>query len=156
MQNQGNQNKQGKEGQNMSEQFARMAAQQESIRRMMQDYLSEIKKEGKGYDGQLDRLMKEMEKTERELVNKIINQQTMQRQQQIMTRLLESERAEMQREKEEKREAKQGQEKQRTIPPELINEKMKQKNELELYKTIPPSLNYFYKNKANNYFNQIK
>jgi len=156
MQNQGNQNKEGKEGQNMSEQFARMAAQQEAIRRMMQDYLSEIKKEGKGYDGQLDRLMKEMEKTERELVNKIINQQTMQRQQQIMTRLLESERAEMQREKEEKRESKQGQEMQRAIPPELINEKMKQKNELELYKTIPPSLNYFYKNKANNYFNQIK
>ena len=133
-----------------------MAAQQEAIRRMMQDYLSELKKEGKGYDGQLERLMQEMEKTEKELVHKMINQQTMKRQEQIMTRLLESERAELEREKEEKRESKQGQDKQLLPPPELINEKLKQKNELELYKTIPPSLNYFYKNKVNHYFYHMK
>ncbi len=42
----------------------------------------------------------------------------MQRQQQIMTRLLESERAEMQREKEEKRESKQGQEMHRRAIPQ--------------------------------------
>ena len=152
MQNPGKQDK----GQTMSEQFARMAAQQEAIRRMMQDYLSELKKEGKGYDGQLERLMQEMEKTEKELVHKMINQQTMKRQEQIMTRLLESERAELEREKEEKRESKQGQDKQLLPPPELINEKLKQKNELELYKTIPPSLNYFYKNKVNHYFYHMK
>ena len=160
MQNQGQKPGEGQKnqqpgGQSMSEQFARMAAQQEAIRRMMQEYQSDLKKEGKGYDGQLDQLLKEMEQTEKDLVNKILNQQTINRQQQIMTRLLQSERAEIQKEKEEKRESKQGKEIQRTPPAELINEKLKQQKETEMYKTIPPSLNYFYKNKVNNYFYNI-
>lgn len=159
MQNQGNKpgdKNAGKQGQSISEQLARMAAQQEAIRRMMQEYQSELKKEGKGYDGQLDRLMKEMEQTERELVNKILNQQTINRQQQIMTRLLQSERAEIQREKEEKRESKEGKDIQRTPPPELFDKKLKREKEIELYKTIPPNLNYFYKNKVNSYFYNIQ
>jgi hypothetical protein len=96
-------------GQSMSEQFARMAAQQEAIRKMMQEYQSELKKEGKGYGGEVDRMLKEMEQTEKDLVNKIINQETVNRQRQILTRLLESERAEMQREQEEKRESREAQ-----------------------------------------------
>ena len=159
MQNQGNKpgdKNAGKQGQSISEQLARMAAQQEVIRRMMQEYQSELKKEGKGYDGQLDRLMKEMEQTERELVNKILNQQTINRQQQIMTRLLQSERAEIQREKEENRESKEGKDIQRTPPPELFDKKLKREKEIELYKTIPPNLNYFYKNKVNSYFYNIQ
>ncbi|NLJ81871.1 MAG: hypothetical protein GX330_01930 [Bacteroidales bacterium] len=157
MQNQGQKPGEGKQqgGQSMSEQLARMAAQQEAIRRMLQDYQSDLKKEGKGYDGQLERLLKEMEQTEKDLVNKIINQQTINRQHQIMTRMLQSERAEIQREKEEKREARQGKEIQRTPPAELINEKLNKQKETEMYKTIPPTLNYFYKNKVNNYFYNI-
>ena len=160
MQNPGQKQGEGQKNQpgsqSISEQFARMAAQQEAIRRMMQDYQSQLKKEGKGYDGQLDKLMKEMEQTEKELVNKIINQQTMHRQQEIMTRLLESERAEIQREKEEKRESKTAQDVPPIPPSKLLDEKLKQKKEIELYKTIPPSLNYFYKNKVNNYFYNVK
>ncbi len=161
MQNQGQKPGEGQKnqqpgGQTMSEQFARMAAQQEAIRRMMQTYQSDLKKEGKGYDGQLDQLLKQMEQTEKELVNKILNQQTINRQQEIVTRLLQSERAEIQKEKEEKRESKQGKEMQRTPPKELQNEKLKQQKETEMYKTIPPSLNYFYKNKVNNYFYNVQ
>ncbi len=155
MQNQGNKpdgKNTGQQGQSVSEQLARMAAQQEAIRRMMQDYQSELKKEGKGYDGQLEQMMKEMEQTEKDLVNKILNQQTINRQQQIMTRLLQSERAEMQREKEEKRESKEGKDIQRTSPNEVFDKKLKQEKEIELYKTIPPNLNYYYKNKVNSYF----
>ena len=62
-------------------------------------------KDCKGYGGEIDRMLKEMEQTEKDLVNKIINQQTVNRQQQILTRLLESERAEMKREQDEKRES---------------------------------------------------
>jgi hypothetical protein len=86
--------------------------------------------------------MKEMEQTEKELVNKFINQQTMHRQQEIMTRLLESERAEIQREKEEKRESKTAQDVPPIPPSKLLDEKLK--------------LNYFYKNKVNNYFYNVK
>ncbi|MDR1878161.1 MAG: hypothetical protein LBQ64_01190 [Bacteroidales bacterium] len=138
-------------GQSMSEQFARMAAKQEAIRKMMQEYQSELKKEGKGY-GDIDKILKEMEETEKELVNKIINQQTLNRQQQIMTRLLESERAEMQREQEEKRESREAQQLPNSSPPAFIQQQMNRKKETELYKTIPPTLTHFYKDKVNAYF----
>ena len=139
-------------GQSMSEQFARTAALQEAIRKMMQEYQSELKKDGKGYGGEIDKLLKEMEQTEKDLVNKILNQQTINRQQQIMTRLLESERAEMQREREEKRESKQGTDRPNPNPPAYIEQQWKNKKETELYKTIPPTLNHYYKNKVNMYF----
>ncbi len=144
-------NKPGGQQPSMSEEFARAAAQQEAIRKMMQDYQSELKKEGNGMDGQIDKMLKEMEQTEKELVNKIINQQTINRQQQILTRLLESERAEMEREKEEKRESKEARLLQ-SNPPAFIEEQLNKKKETELYKTIPPTLNHFYKDKVNAYF----
>ncbi|MDR2408119.1 MAG: hypothetical protein LBE13_08415 [Bacteroidales bacterium] len=148
--NGGEKNKPG--GQSMSEQFARMAAQQEAIRKMMQEYQSELKKEGKGYGGEIDKMLKEMEQTEKDLVNKIINQQTINRQQQILTRLLESERAEMKREQDEKRESREAiQLPNSTIPP-FIEQQLNKKKEIELYKTIPPTLNPFYKDKVNAYF----
>jgi hypothetical protein len=139
-------------GQSMSEQFARMAALQETIRKMMQEYQSELKKEGKGYGGDIDRMLKEMEETEKDLVNKIINQQTINRQQQIMTRLLESERAEMKREQDEKRESKEAMQLPNSTIPPYIEQQLNKKKEIELYKTIPPTLNPFYKDKVNAYF----
>jgi hypothetical protein len=143
-------NKQG--GQSMSEQFARAAAAQEAIRKMMQEYQSELKKDGKGYGGEIEKMLKDMEQTEKDLINKIINPQTINRQQQIMTRLLESEKAEMQREREEKRESKQGIDRPNPNPPAYIEQQWKNKKETELYKTIPPTLNHYYKNKVNTYF----
>jgi len=143
-------NKEG--GQSMSEQFARMAAQQEAIRKMMQEYQSELKKDGKGYGGEIDKMLKEMEQTEKDLVNKIISQQTINRQQQILTRLLESERAEMQREQEEKRESREARQFPNTNIPPFIEQQLNKKKEIELYKTIPPTLNNYYKDKVNAYF----
>jgi hypothetical protein len=139
-------------GQSMSEQFASMAAQQEAIRKMMQEYQSELKKEGKGYGGDIDKMLKEMEQTEKELVNKIINQQTLNRQQQILTRLLESERAEMKREQDEKRESREANQLPNSTIPPFIEQQLNKKREIELYKTIPPTLNPFYKDKVNAYF----
>jgi hypothetical protein len=139
-------------GQSMSEQFARMAAQQEAIRKMMQEYQSELKKEGQGYGGDIDKMLKEMEQTEKDLVNKIINQQTINRQQQILTRLLESERAEMKREQDEKRESREAHQLPNSTIPPFIEQQLNKKKEIELYKTIPPTLNPFYKDKVNAYF----
>ena len=139
-------------GQSMGEQFARTLAEQEAIRKMMQDYQSELKKEGKGYGGEIEKMLKDMEEVEKDLANKRITQQTINRVQQIETRLLESERAEMQREREEKRESKQGIDRPNPNPPAYIEQQWKNKTETELYKTIPPTLNHYYKNKVNTYF----
>ena len=144
------------EGSKMSEEFARMAAQQEQIRRMMQKYGEELKQSSGGKMGkEVDKLLKQMEQTETELVNKTITKQTLMRQQQILTRLLEHEKAEMQREKEQRRESKEAKD---ILQPSQGNleeyNKLKQK-ELEMFRTIPPSFTNYYKSKVNEYFYKV-
>ncbi len=140
----------------MSEQFAKMAAQQEMIRRMMQEYGQEMKQQGAGNSKlakEIDQMMRQMEQTETDLVNKTITQQTITRQQQIMTRMLEHEKAEMQREKEQRRESREGVEQShQPSPAELEKFKKLQEGNTELFRTVPPALSTFYKNKVNDYF----
>ncbi len=139
----------------MSEEFARMAAQQEQIRRMMQEYGQEVKQQN-GRNSkmarEIDEMIKQMEQTETDLVNKTITQQTIRRQQQIMTRLLEHEKAEMQREKEQRRESKEGKDHYQPSPGDMERfNKMQEKN-LEMFRNVPPALAPFYKSKVNDYF----
>ena len=93
-----------------------------------------------------------MEQTETDLVNRRITQEALTRQQEIQTRLLEAEKAEREREQDDKRESK--------APKEfypnynlILEEYQKLKlKETQQIKTVPPSLNYFYKNKIIEYF----
>lgn len=145
---------QGKSGQ-VSEQLARMAAQQEALRKMLQQYGEELQKQGDVNQQGIQKMLQEMEKTETELVNKIINQQTMKRQQEILTRLLESEKAEMKREQEERRESNEGKDMPKPDPAKYFDSIGLPSKETELINTIPPSFRSYYKNKVNSYFIQI-
>ncbi len=135
----------------ISEQLARLAAQQEAIRRELQKLSGELKNNGIGNNGELEKTTKDMEKTETDLVNKIISQETLMRQKDILTRLLESEKADRERETDNKRESKE-------IKNDYFSNqnkfseynKLKQKQE-ELLKTFYPTLKPFYKNKVNEY-----
>lgn len=144
------------QGQSMSEEFAKMAAQQEMIRRMMQEYGQELK-QGDAGNGKLareiDQMMKQMEQTETDLVNRTITQQTIKRQQQIMTRLLEHEKAEMQREKEERRESHEaGDLYSQPSPAELEKYNKQLKPADDQLRTVPPTLSPYYREKVNDYF----
>ena len=147
---------QGKgQGQGMSEQLARMAREQQMIRQAMQEINKLENKDGKNGLGNLDQLMKEMEQTETDLVNKKIQQETLNRQQEILSKLLEADKAEREREEDNKRESKEG----LTTAPDykiILQEyqKIKQK-ETDLLKTVPPSLNSFYKIKVGDYFKYL-
>lgn len=140
----------------MSEEFARMAAQQEMLRRMMQEYGQEMKQSDAGnakLAKEIDQMMKQMEQTETDLVNKVITQQTINRQQQIMTRMLEHEKAEMQREKEERRESHEGKEQgHQPSASDLEQFKRLQEKNMELFRSVPPTLSPYYKAKVNDYF----
>lgn len=147
---------QPKKGQGMSEELARLAAQQEAIRQELQRLNQEENKDGQGSLGNLNKLAQQMEETEKDIVNKRITQETLMRQQDILTRLLESEKAERQREQDEKRESNEG----KDVPrpdnarfEEYLKLKMR---ETELLKTIPPSLNLFYRNLVNSYFQNLE
>lgn len=140
----------------MSEEFAKMAAQQEMIRRMMQEYGQEMKQSDAGnakLAKEIDQMMKQMEQTETDLVNKVITQQTISRQQQIMTRMLEHEKAEMQREKEERRQSHEAKDLDHRPSASDMEQyqKLKDKN-LDLFRSIPPALSPYYKSKVDDYF----
>lgn len=139
----------------MSEEFARMAAQQEAIRRMMQQYGQEMK-QSNASDGkmarEIDAMLRQMEQTETDLVNKTITRQTLQRQEQIMTRMLEHEKAEMEREKEERRESHEGQDAVQPSPAQLQQyERLRRQQSSESFHVAPLPLTPFYKAKADDY-----
>jgi hypothetical protein len=140
-------------GQSLSEQLARTAAQQESLRNELRKYADQLEKEGHFGDSKtLNQIAEEMEKSEADMVNKLITNETLLRQQEILTRLLKSEKAELEREKEEKRESIEAKNIFHRNPDELFKYNEAHKNEVELLKTLPPSFKPFYKSKVNQYF----
>ena len=141
--------------QSMSEQFARMAAQQEAIRKMMQDHNDDMKGQYGTGDKSIEQLLEEMKKTEKELVNRSISAQTITRQKNIETRMLESERAQQEREQEEKRESTEARDRYNPSPPKEWQFDKKRSQQTELLKTVPPALQYYYKEKVNRYFYNI-
>jgi len=152
LQQQGNQGKsQGGQG-SMSEQLAKLAREQMMIRQALQQINRDENKDGTGRLGNLDKISKEMEQTERDLVNRRITEEALNRQQQIQTRLLEAEKAEQQREQDQQRESHAG----KDIPPGYIKalqeyQQLKQK-QTEQVKTVPPAINFYYKLKIKSYF----
>jgi hypothetical protein len=148
---------QGKEGQNMlglsNEQIAKMAAEQTAIRQRLEELKQELNKDGQGQGNALNELLKELEKQESDLINKSFNNEMLTRQKNILTRLLESEKALLERGYEEKRESNSGknlQDGNKIRFDEYNKEKLKQ---IELLKTIDPVYKKYYKDKANEYFN---
>jgi hypothetical protein len=153
MQQQMDQMQQGQQTPNsMSEEFARMAAEQEMLRQGMQQMLNEMKENGQIGDDGLNEIIKDMEKLEEELVNKKINRQMIERSQRIESRMLESQKAQEKREQEEKRKSNEykGTRFDRQIDELLYKETLK-KNQ-EFLKTNPIEYAPYYKDKINDYY----
>lgn len=139
-----------------NKEVAKMAAEQSAIRQRLEQLKNELNKQGKGEGNQLNSLLKELEKQEEDLVNKRFSPDLIRRQQDILTRLLESEKALRERGFDEKRESNEGknQNNSNLIRFDQYNkEKLKQ---IELLRTVDPVYNKYYKDKANQYFNSIK
>jgi hypothetical protein len=153
MQQQGNKGQSGQQGQ--SEQLARMARQQQMIRQAVEQYNRNELKDGKNGAGNLDKIAKQMEQTENDLVNRRISEESLKRQQQIQTRLLEAEKAEQEREQDKQRQSTAG----KDIPPGYIkalqNYQQLKVKQTEQLKTVSPDLNLYYKQKVKKYFDQL-
>ena len=142
-------------GSGTSEQLAKLAAQQEALRRALQQQADLLNKDGKQGNGSLQKLAEKMEQTESDIVNKRITQETIRRQQDILTRLLEAENAERERELDKKRESNEAKNQLFGNPNQFFEYKLLKQKEAELLKAVPPALTPFYKNKVNNYFNSF-
>lgn len=142
----------------MSKELAKAAAQQKAIREALQK-LAQMEQEKNGENGgmgsQLEELMKEMDKTETELVNKQLTEEMLERQQEILTKLLDAEKAMKEREYDDQRKSETADEIVNKMPPSLEEYMKKREAEIQLYKTVPPSLKPYYKNLVETYFKNI-
>jgi hypothetical protein len=140
-----------------SKEFAEAMAQQAAIRKKLRDLQKQMEKEGKGGGklGDLNKTQEMMDQIERDLANKRLNPAMLQRQQEILHRLLEHDKAERQQGQEERRKANEGKDMLRDIPPSLQQYLKEKEKEQELLKTLPPDLSPYYKEKVREYFKQI-
>lgn len=145
-----------KEGRQFSESLGELAGEQAQIRKM----LEQMQKEQSGGDkdgkeaGQ--GLVEEMEKIEEALVNKRIDRRLIERQRNIVTRLLESEKAREEQEEKDERKGETATEYEKRIPnafEEYIKEK---EREIEQIRNVPPNFTPYYKYEINKYYNRIK
>ncbi|MFO8054011.1 MAG: DUF4175 family protein [Bacteroidales bacterium] len=148
----GKEGESGKEGKSMSERFARSAAKQREIRKQLEDMRKEMQKKGNPASKSIGETLKEMEDTEEDLVNKILNAETLNRQEEILTRLLEHEEAIRKQEFEEEREGEETKLQEKSNPGEFLEYKRIKEQETELLRMVPPELSPFYRKKLNEYY----
>lgn len=142
----------GKDGRSMSEKLARAAAKQREIRKKLEELRKEMQSKGNPSEKSIGETLKEMEKTEEDLVNKILNEQMLKRQEEILTRLLEHENAKREQEFEKKRKSEEAKNIEKSNPDQYLEYKRIKEKETELLRMVPPELTPFYRKKINEYY----
>src|SRR5260221_4017416 len=143
----------GKTGRQYSEELAKMAAEQERIRRALQELQEKLKNEGGKTLG--NDLPGKMEQTEMDLVNKQITEQTIRRQKEIEVRLLEAEKSMREQDLDQERKGETAKDYDKEIPRAFEEYLRLKEKEVELLKTVPPKLYPYYKKEVNEYFKRI-
>jgi len=138
-----------------SEELAKLAAQQEAIRKEIQRLSQELNEDGSGLGNGLKKIAKDMEKLEEEIVNDRLSNESLMRQKDIISRLLEHEKATRQQDFDDKRKSESVKNEEYSNPNKFFEYKRRKEKEVEMLKTVPPDLKQYYKNKINEYFNKV-
>ncbi len=142
-------------GEQMDEEYARIAAEQERLRRQLQEMREQMGEQLGDGGEELEKIEEEMEKTERDLLNRKIDQETLERQREITVRMLEYEEAERTQDQREEREAEQAREYEPLRPEDLEDFFRERDSHIERLQTMPPRLNYYYRRKVEEYFRKL-
>ena len=138
-----------------SEQMARIAAQQAALRKQLNDLNNQLRKDGKS-NPNLTRIQNDMDRNETDIVNRRITGELLQRQSQILSRLLEAKDALRQQEQGEERESRSAKDLNHEIPDQLKNILRNQQSVLDYYKTVPAELKPYYRQLVEQYFQLIR
>jgi hypothetical protein len=156
----GKKGKKGKKGKGgsggMSKELAKLAREQAALRKRLKELSQKLDPAGKGMGNELQKIAEEMEETEKDIVEKKIDQETMERQSRIESRLLESEKAERKRGYKKERKAENVKDREYSNPEEFFEYKREKEKEVELLKTVPPTLRPYYKEKVDRYFERYQ
>lgn len=148
-----------KQGRQLSEQLAKLAQEQARIRKMLKEMMENSDnpgQKGSGGNESLQQLLEDMEQNEEDLVNKNITPELLKRQQKMVTRLLEAEKAKEEQESEEERKGETATEYEKRIPNAFEEYIEQKKKEIELLKTVPPSFTPYYKKEINDFYERQK
>ena len=138
-----------------NKEIAKMAAEQSAIRRALEQVRNELNKDGSGNGNKLNPLIEELEHQEKDLVNKRLNNHMIDRQQEILTRLLESDKALTERGLEEKRESQPGKNENYSNQIKFQEYNKEKLRQVELLRAVDPVYKKYYKDRANEYFNRV-
>ena len=126
------------------------------MRKKIQELSSLLNSGGlNGSAKQLREIEQQMDKNETDIVNRRLGSDLLARQREILTHLLETDKALRQQEQDDKRSSKTGEEMSRAVPPQLQKYLTDRKQLLDLYKTVPPQLKPYYREMVDNYFHII-
>ena len=137
-----------------SEGFGGMAAEQAKVRKALQDIDSKMKQNGQGKK-EIQDIIDAMDQIEKDLVNKRLTNEMITRQEQIMVRLLEEERAQRSQEQDEKRKASQAIQQQSKVPASMQEYIKKREANIDEFRPVYPALTPYYKRLVEQYYNQL-
>jgi len=137
-----------------NEALVKMASEQAAIRQALEKLRNKAESRGK-LAGDLGKIEKEMEESETDLLHKRIKPENSFRQKEILTRMLEAEKAEKEQGMEQKFQSSSGKD-YGTAKIKSIATFLPEKNsEIEVLKSLSPSINTYFKMKINTYFNLL-
>ncbi len=139
----------------MQERLRQMAAQQDAIRRQ----LRQLSRDPAARDelmNDLNRIADQMQETIEELQQRGARRETIQRQQQILTRLLEAEQSLQEREQDERRRGRTGDDVQRESPPELQRSEELEKLRRDLLRALDNDYSSDYEELIRRYFELLR
>jgi hypothetical protein len=133
---------------------ARMAAEQAMMRKKLEEMRNELNKDGSGSGDVLNPLIDDLDRQERDLINGNPNN-LIKRQQDIMTRLLESEKALRERELDDARQSTTAKDDFERNLMRFDEYKRQKEREVEQLRLQTPGLNAYYRQMALQYYNRV-
>lgn len=140
-----------------AQQLVQLAQEQAAIRRQLAELSQLLNSQGNtGMAKELRELQEQMDRNETDLVNRKTEPELYRRQQEILSRLMETEKSLREQEEDSKRSSKNPPEISRPVPPELKPYLEDNGRLREQYQTVPPGLKPYYRELNERYFGQIR
>jgi hypothetical protein len=138
------------------QQLEQMAAQQEALKQSLQEMTEQYGSGGDNILGRLDELGKEMQKVADDLKKHNVGQSTVQRQEQILTRLLDAQKSVNRRDYTQKRQARTAEDIIRRSPGQLDNQAIgDEKLAEDIKKALAEKYPHQYENLIKEYFKAL-
>lgn len=145
----------GKQSGSSNTELGKMIARMDIMKKMLKDLMNENGM-GQAAKKKLNEVRELMKKVENDLIDKNVNENTLLRQEQILSRLIEAEKAEREREIEEKRESRESLIENFSNPGESLEYKEIRKEYLDIFKKEGIKLKRYYNKRYKDYLLRIR